>query len=255
MALAPGRPEIQLALGDYYTRVVRADYEPRRSRRTRLGLQTAPDNAELLSAAGRLEQSLGRWEAAAGQLEQAQALDPRSVLDARRRALALLWLRRYPEAHRRESIAGWQLAPTNLLLLENKAMVRLAQGDLAGARAVIRSGPPGGRADGARREPSATTGISSGCSTTTSSSCCSGCPPAAFDDDRGALGHRARPDLLPSGRPRRARAYADSALAGFEEQIKATPDDPQQHGLSGLTLAYLGRKAEAIREGERAASS
>jgi tetratricopeptide (TPR) repeat protein len=37
----------------------------------------------------------------------------------------------------------------------------------------------------------------------------------------------------------------------FEEQLKATPDDPQLHGVYGLALAYLGRRADAVREGER----
>ncbi len=37
----------------------------------------------------------------------------------------------------------------------------------------------------------------------------------------------------------------------FEENIKVTPDDPQQHALLGVALAYLGRKADAIREGQR----
>ena len=36
--------------------------------------------------------------------------------------------------------------------------------------------------------------------------------------------------------------------------IRATPDDPQQHVLLGLALAYLGRKEEAIREGQRGAA-
>jgi tetratricopeptide (TPR) repeat protein len=48
----------------------------------------------------------------------------------------------------------------------------------------------------------------------------------------------------------RARAYADSARPSFEDLVKATPGDPQLHVLLGLNLAYMGRKAEAIREGE-----
>ena len=37
----------------------------------------------------------------------------------------------------------------------------------------------------------------------------------------------------------------------FEEQLKSAPDDPQLHVLLGLALAYMGRKREAIAEGER----
>jgi tetratricopeptide (TPR) repeat protein len=51
----------------------------------------------------------------------------------------------------------------------------------------------------------------------------------------------------------RARAYADTALAELGEQLRKAPNDPQRHLFSGLALAYLGRKADAIREGVRGA--
>ena len=53
------------------------------------------------------------------------------------------------------------------------------------------------------------------------------------------------------GNPAQARVYADSARLAFEEQLRATPEDGQLHAFRGLALAYLGRKAEAIAEGER----
>ncbi len=46
-------------------------------------------------------------------------------------------------------------------------------------------------------------------------------------------------------------AYADSARVAFEQQLTATPEDAPAHILLGLALAYMGRKDEAIREGER----
>jgi tetratricopeptide (TPR) repeat protein len=76
-------------------------------------------------------------------------------------------------------------------------------------------------------------------------------PPDAFDQDRGAWGivraeiHHLQHD------ERRAAIYADSARLALEEQSRAAPEDAQRHVLLGLTLAYLGRKAEAIREGRR----
>src|SRR5262249_12760740 len=53
------------------------------------------------------------------------------------------------------------------------------------------------------------------------------------------------------GDGRRARAYADSARMSYEQQMRDNPEDPQVHGLLGVALAYMGRKADAIREGER----
>jgi tetratricopeptide (TPR) repeat protein len=52
-----------------------------------------------------------------------------------------------------------------------------------------------------------------------------------------------------------ARAYADSARIAFEAQLKESPNDAQRHVLLALALAYLGRKAEAIHEGERWAAA
>jgi tetratricopeptide (TPR) repeat protein len=54
------------------------------------------------------------------------------------------------------------------------------------------------------------------------------------------------------GQPALARAFADSARLAYEKSIQETPDDGQQHALLGVSLAFLGRREDAIREGERA---
>jgi serine/threonine-protein kinase len=46
-----------------------------------------------------------------------------------------------------------------------------------------------------------------------------------------------------------ATIYADSARLAFLEQTRSEPDDGQRRVLLGLSLAYLGRKADAVREG------
>jgi tetratricopeptide (TPR) repeat protein len=50
------------------------------------------------------------------------------------------------------------------------------------------------------------------------------------------------------------RRYAEQARKTFEEQLREAPDDGQRRLFLGLALAYLGRKDEAIREGERGAA-
>jgi tetratricopeptide (TPR) repeat protein len=47
------------------------------------------------------------------------------------------------------------------------------------------------------------------------------------------------------------RAYAEEARKAHDEQLRAAPNDAQLHVELGLALAYLGRKEEAIQEGER----
>ena len=51
----------------------------------------------------------------------------------------------------------------------------------------------------------------------------------------------------------KARENADSARLAAEAQLRVTPQDSITHAMHGRALAYLGRKAEAIAEGERLA--
>ncbi|HYL28285.1 MAG TPA: tetratricopeptide repeat protein, partial [Gemmatimonadales bacterium] len=246
-ALAPGRPESQLALGYYYAYVnndnarALAAYEA--------GLKTAPGNADLLTGSALAEQSLGRWDAALAHLQRAQTLDPRSVLTSRRLGLTLVWLRRYQEALPAAERAI-TLAPANLAVIQNRAFVPLGQGDLAGARAVLRAVPP-------EVEPTALAaffGVYADLCWVlddTQQELLLRLRPSAFGDDRANWGIVLAQTYWLRGDRAKARIYADSARMAFEENIKATPDDPQQHALLGLSLAYLGRKADAIREGQR----
>ncbi len=138
-ALAPGRPESQLALG-YYWQNVTGD-NARALAAFEAGLKVAPGNADLLTGSALAEQSLGRWEAALAHLQRAQSLDPRAVLTARRLATTLIWMRRFPEALPQAERA-LTLAPTNLAVIQTRAAVPLVQGDLEGARAVVHAVPP-----------------------------------------------------------------------------------------------------------------
>src|SRR5881409_3309789 len=89
--LAPGAPETQRAVG-IYEDVVHGDAGAA-LQAFEAGLAGAPTNTDLLTAAAGAERALGRWGQALARLEQAQALDPRSVRVARGLAAALLYLR------------------------------------------------------------------------------------------------------------------------------------------------------------------
>jgi TolB-like protein len=248
--LGPDRPEGQLALSEYHRYVTLDNRQALAA--SEAGLRLAPNNVDLLVTAALAEQARGRWDAALEHLTKASALDPRSANTARRTARTLLYLRRYPEAQG-EAERGLALAPTNLGMIEQRAMVPLAQGDLAGAQAVVRAAlssvdPVALLAffgiyqdlywvlDDAQQQELLTL------------------PPSAFDDDRGTWSIvRAQTYWLRKD-PAKARVYADSARLAFDEQLRATPDDDQRHVFRGLALAYLGRKAEAIAEGKRGVS-
>ena len=246
-ALGPDRPEGQLALTDYH-RVVTIDNRQALAA-SEAGLRLAPANVDLLVGAALAEQALGRWDAALQHLTQAATLDPRSANTARRAGTTLLWLRRYPEAQVAVDRA-LALAPTNLAMIELKAQVALAQGDLDGARAVVRAALP-------TVDPAALLFYFGNywdlywVLDDSLQQQLLALPPSAFDDDRGTWGIvRAQTYWLRKD-PAKARVYADSAQLAMAEHLRATPDNDQRHVLRGLALAYLGRKAEAIQEGER----
>jgi serine/threonine-protein kinase len=247
-ALAPGRPESQLALGDYHLSVLGSNAQALAA--YEIGLKAAPGNAALLTASALAEQSLGRWEDALAHLERAAQLDPRSVATGRRHSTTLFRLRRYPEAQAAAERA-LRLAPMELDLIENLAMVHLTKGDLEAARAVLRAVP-------AEVEPTA---LAAYIGTywdlfwlldDAQQQLVVRLPPSAFADDRGNWGIVLAQTYHLRGDRARSRIYADSARIGFLEQLAATPNDAQRHSLVGLALAYMGNKAEAIRFGERA---
>jgi tetratricopeptide (TPR) repeat protein len=214
------------------------------------GLKVAPEDADLLTAAALAEQSLNRWDAAVKHLERAWTLDPRSATTARRLTQSLLRLRRYPDALAAVD-RGLAVAPANLDLIENKAMVYLAQGNLQDARAAIRAAPP-------EVQPTdlvATIGNYwdlPWALEEDQQQLLLRLPPSAYDGDRGTWGIVRATTYYLRGDRTKALVYADSARLGFEETLKATPDDAQRLVFLGLSLALLGQKQKAIEYGQRA---
>jgi serine/threonine-protein kinase len=247
LALAPTRPEGHQALGLYYYYVLKDNRRALMEDSTALAL--APGNGEVLGAVGRDELGLGRWNAARGHFEQAIRLDPRSVYPAEQLGFVLVLIRHYSEAGRVLDHA-LQVAPANLNVRENRAMVVLAQGDLAGAQAVIKAAPK-------EVDPTALVAyVANGWDLywaldQAQQQLLLRLTPSAFDDDRGAWGIVLAQTYALQGNRAKARVYADSARLANEQQLRATPQDAQRHVFLGLSLAYMGHKAEAVREGQR----
>jgi TolB-like protein/Tfp pilus assembly protein PilF len=247
-ALRPNEALVYLAAGDYYSSVNPIDND-RATVEYEQGLRLAPDDVELLSAAATTGAKLQRWDDILPRLEHAARLDPRSPTVVRRLATAHIFLRHYDAADSAVDRAI-ALAPTNPQMVLLKVLVTLGRGDLARARSVVNAA--------ARRID--TTTLLAFLATyqdlywvldDAQQRRVLELAPGAFDDDRGVWGivraeiHHLRGDA------RRAANYADSAHAVLQAQSEAVPDDGQRHVLLGLALAYLGRKAEAIREGRR----
>ena len=247
IALAPNRPEGYLAVGTY-ERMVSLDATGALEHYEK-GLRLAPGDASVLRGTAIAEEGLGRWDAAVEHLRQAVRLDPRSASQLAALGDALLRLRRYPEA--REVLdRGLVLAPAGIDLIEFKAMSYLGEGDLAGARAVVKAAP---------REVEPTALVADlaiyydlvWVLDEEQRELLLRLTPSAFDDDRGTWALCLVQAYALKGASANVRTYAEDARKAVEEQLRTAPNDPGRHVSLGLALAYLGRKEEAIREGER----
>ncbi len=251
VALAPDRPEGYLALGTY-ERLVRSDAQ--RALEVFAKAQSiAPGNADVFRGIGLAEQSLGRLESAVDDLRQAERLDPRSVVLSTSIGSALLRLRRYTEA--RETLdRGLGLAPANLRLIENKAMTYLCEGDLTGARKVIEAAP-------SAVEPTALVAYLANYNDLvwvldeSQREVLLRLEPKAFDDDRATWALALVQAYVLRGDAAKVRAYAEIASKAFAEQVRVAPGEVGRQMSLALSLAYRGRKDEAIRVGERGYAS
>jgi TolB-like protein len=192
---------------------------------------------------------LGRWDEAVALCAEAARLDPRSPLAARRYVVVLNRSRRFRAA---DSIAtaALRFAPNLIQLRSQIAIVRLAQGDVPGARAMVRDVVARmGASELVTRH-----GFLPGWVWLMDDSVRAlvlRLPPKAFGEDR-ATGLLAVAGIHWSeGRYAVARAYADSARPLLERQVGQRPTDEGLLWNLALTYAYLGGCAEAVHMDER----
>jgi TolB-like protein/Flp pilus assembly protein TadD len=247
VALAPDRPEARRARGRYY-QSLRQDYARALEDYTE-ALRSAPDDAETIGVTASLEEDQGHWEPALAHRRAAATLDPRSGNAAHRLAYTLLWLRRYPEASA-ASRRALALAPFNLDVVMTRVMVHLAQGELAGARAVLRQ-------VSGTIEPTALVAFFATYNAlfwvldADQQQLLLRLTPSTFADNRAFWGMALAQTYALRGESSKARVYADSARSAIEALLQGAPEDALIRMNLGLSLAYLGRRDEAVREGNR----
>ena len=246
LQLAPTRALGHRALASYYMNVER---DPRRAlTEVEAARAATPNDATVLSVLAGIYSAIGRFDDAVKSARAAERLDPRAVFPLQQLRTALSALRRYREAR---EVADREMALSpNLSSIEDRVMVSLAEGDLAGARRFLDSASQrvsqdelvtylaiyqdlGWVLDDARQQRLLSLG------------------PEQFDGDR-AIWSIVRAQVYGwRGDSALARVWGDTAGREFGAQVRANPDDAQRHAFYGLSLAYAGRRAEAITEGER----
>ena len=247
VALAPDAAITRVAQGSYYGNV-ELDF-PRAKEALAAGLAREPNNAELLTATATYDRNLGRWEEALSLLRKAREVDPRSGSAIGGLATALLWTRNYPEAEQVTDSSIAQ-APANLSRHLGRVMLRLAQGDLAGARRALDQIPA---------EVSPTRRVAYFSVTwdlfwaldDEQQALLLRLPQDAFDDDKVSWALAVASTYALRGDLGRASTYGDSARVELDRRLKSLPDDNYLLALRGLAAALSGRREEAIRDGER----
>jgi TolB-like protein/Tfp pilus assembly protein PilF len=246
-ALAPDDDLSFLALGTYQGNVL-LDHA-RAIEQFAKAQRIAPGNAEVLLTTAGHEVALGRWDAALEHTRHAERLDPRSVENNENLGWTLTWMRRYPEA--REALdRGLALAPSNIACIDGKVMTYLGEGDLAGARAVMKAAPK-------EVEPTRLVALVASnfdvvwVLDDSQRELLLRLTPSAFDNDRERWAAILADASALKGDAANARSYAEEARKAVEEDLRARSDNAGDHVILGLMFAYLGRKDEAIREGER----
>jgi serine/threonine protein kinase/Tfp pilus assembly protein PilF len=251
--LAPELPETRIAKG-FYRYWGFLDYEGA-IREFEAALRLQPSNSDLLQAIALVERRRGRWEESLGRFVEALRYDPQSGQRAFDVGDNYLSLHLYPEAdHYLER--AMTLSPDWSNPYVYRAWLQVIwRGDLARGRELVAQGLS--RIEPGRFAPALQTGDRISASLVTADSAfwpmLDGLSLGNFAGDTVRY-HLLKAETAAFRRNAAAeRAHGDSARALIEFRLRPTPDDAKM--LASLALAYmhLGRHADAIRTGERAA--
>jgi serine/threonine-protein kinase len=214
-----------------------------------------PSNSELLSAMGYVERRQGRWVEAVAHLAEALRYDPRSQLRTLHLADTHMWVRNYLEAERLFD-RTIQLAPDWADPYAYKATLYLVwRGDRDLARGTIEQALTRVGIGWLAQALSIHDGISASLLTADSlfAPSVNALGPASIEGDTARFFLLRAEAAHFSGDWAAERAYGDSARRLMERRVREQAGDPKQLVRLGLAYARLGRKADAIRAGLRAA--
>jgi serine/threonine-protein kinase len=252
LRLQPDLPEAHLALGNYFY-YGELDY-PRALAEFDIARRGLPNNSEALMSIAAIERRQGKWEQSTKSFEKAATLNPKDVSLLANLALNYQAMKDY-EAAEKIFNRGIQLDPKAFSLRGLKAQLAIyAKGDLSICERELAAVPPGVDPDGLvtlsrfsmltlqRRFPEALAVLQQRHEEIFHGP--SGTSPKAFFE--GITYHF-------MGEPVKAREALERALVISEQAVRESPNDPTRHIQLGAILAGLGRKDDAIREGQRAA--
>ncbi len=248
--LAPELGETFLARG-YYEYLITANYNS-----SLAAFQDAfarlPNNSDALIALSLIERRKGKWQEAIAHQEQAAQRDPQSIPVLSQLAITTFALKRFADAHQMADRL-LALAPDNPQVLAGLARLCLAEGNLDGAQAAMRSVPPIANNDYifeiqvrlaliARRYDDAIGLLGTALAQ----------PPANLGAFTGQYRYLLAFAKELAGDGAGARSTYEQARQDLETQLQERADSPQAAMYLGFVEAALGNKEAALRAAQKA---
>jgi TolB-like protein/Flp pilus assembly protein TadD len=255
LRLNPNLPEAHLSLGFFYYYCDRDDghYE-RALDEFGIAQRSFPNNSEVYLAIGAIERRQGKWAQSTEHMEKAAALDPRNAWVWQNLALNYQAVRQY-EAAEKTFDRALEAAPRSFSVRGLKAKLALEwKGDFSVSEKMLAQAPPGVDPDNVvllwrislltlqRRFSEALQLVQK-----------------LPEENLHGEGTGPTPKALLEGicffflgEKEKARADFERARVVIERSVSEVPDDAGRHAQLGVVLAGLGRKEDAIREGQRA---
>jgi len=245
LEIQPDSPAAKRALGAYYNWGLQ-DYA--RALEILKAVQKARPNMSI-SQIGAILRHQGKWNESLESHKKAFKLDPRSATLARTIGRTHSCMRRYAEAELWYDRA-LSLRPKNIVTMGTKLINSLyGKENTEDARAILGLSPPSRNTQIIwilvemydRNHEEALKGLD-----------------ALSSDSFEFLDIFVNKDLLYAsvylalGENSLVKSHADSARTGLENIVQEHPENPRHHADLGLAYAYLGRKDDAIREGNQA---
>jgi TolB-like protein/Tfp pilus assembly protein PilF len=214
----------------------------------------SPSNADTRRLIAAIERRQGKWQAALEAYELVAKLDPQNPSTARELLYTNSSMRRWPEA------AGWAdqmraLAPTSLVAKIQSGYVHFQwKGDTGLLKSLLDEIPAGVDPDGSvtaarwdvamlQRDYSAAKKALETSSANEISYSNAGLTPKIF---LGGCTYLARGDNA------NAQKAFEQARPAFEAAVKEAPESAERHASLGWLYALMGRKDDAIKQGQRA---
>jgi tetratricopeptide (TPR) repeat protein len=256
LRLRPDLPEPHVAMGYYYY-WGKLDYD-RALQELSVARERQPNSADLYAATAAVQRRQGRWAGAVPDYERAAQLNPRSPDAFGQLAETYLLVRKYDDGCSAADKAA-SIGPDIPYPRWLKIQCLVARDELPQARQTLKEGVD---AVGFVQMSRPAAGVASiAADVVVPSFLLTG--DSTYHSDLKRLTTGDLPDTAGlyslkadmyrfRGEPGLERAYLDSALAVLRPTVKAHPDEANFHARLGLVYARLGRKSEAVSEGETA---